>query len=241
LFLYHRVGSRTLEVVNKMLCQVLVIFPTPQRRETRADIPKSDAQPHDGLCLEAVRLGCASPVAQIEPGAHLVQVLARALHEGVGGRGVDFVARLFDDIAVQEGHGLAECDGAHDEGDQEQGVDGRHYQQAEVRKRPVVADADHDIERCDASLGNEVSFRRWEGLRGLAYDAEGADEFFRGLDARGDDHLDEVGGDADDDYHGEGLQNADEQEHLAQRHGTVARDRHLERLKWGLLRRWVKK
>jgi hypothetical protein len=62
----------------------------------------------------------------------------------------------------------------------------------------------------------------------ITYHAESADEFFGGLDTSGDDHLDEVGCDADDNDHGESLQNADQEEHLAQRHGSVAGDRHFE-------------
>jgi hypothetical protein len=175
-------------------------------------------------------------VAQIEPGAHGVEVLARALHEGVGRGGVDLVRGFVDDVAVQEGHGLSERHGAHDEGDQQQRVDGGHYEQAQVREGPVVADADHDVEGGDAGLWGGVSFGRGREERS-AYNAKGADEFFGGLDACRDDHLDEVGGYADDDHHGESLQDADEEEHLAQRHGAVAGDRHLGRVgKGGWLR-----
>jgi hypothetical protein len=56
--------------------------------------------------------------------------------------------------------------------------------------------------------------------------AESADELLWRLNASGDDHLDEVGCDADDDNHADGLEDADHQEHLAQRHGSVAWDRH---------------
>ena len=59
------------------------------------------------------------------------------------------------------------------------------------------------------------------------YHAESADEFFWWLNAGGDDHLDKVGGDADDDNHADGLEDADHQEHLAQGHGSVAWDRHV--------------
>jgi hypothetical protein len=200
---------------------LLVLVPKGRQENSRSreQDAKRDTQAHDGLGLEAVRLGRTSPVAQIEPGAHGVEVLAGALHEGVGRGGVDLVRGFVDDVAVQEGHGLSERHGAHDEGDQQQRVDGGHYEQAQVREGPVVADADHDVEGGDA--GN----------------AKGADEFFGGLDACRDDHLDEVGGYADDDHHGESLQDADEEEHLAQRHGAVAGDRHLGRVgKGGWLR-----
>lgn len=59
------------------------------------------------------------------------------------------------------------------------------------------------------------------------HDADGSYEFFGRLHTQGDNVADEVGGDADDDDHGDDLHDADEQEGLAQRHGTVARDRHL--------------
>ena len=47
--------------------------------------------------------------------------------------------------------------------------------------------------------------------------------------------MDEVGCDANYDDHGEGLQDADEQEHLAQGHGAVAGDRHFEEVEGGLV------
>jgi hypothetical protein len=108
-------------------------------------------------------------VAQIESGSHGVEVLAGALHEGVGRGGIDFVRGFVDDVAVQEGHGLSERHGAHDEGDQQERVDGGHDEQAQVREGPVVADADHDVEGGDAGLwGRRVSFGRGMGRgRGL--------------------------------------------------------------------------
>jgi hypothetical protein len=138
--------------VNKMLQSPVSNHSTTPKSSNQSNIPKRDTQTHDGLGLEAVRLGRTSPVAQIEPGAHGVEVLARALHEGVGRGGVDFVRGLVDDVAVQEGHGLSERYGAHDEGDEQERVDGGHYEQAQVREGPVVADADHDVEGCDAGL-----------------------------------------------------------------------------------------
>jgi hypothetical protein len=59
------------------------------------------------------------------------------------------------------------------------------------------------------------------------YHAECADELFGWLGAHDIDHLHEVAADADDDDHAEGLEDADKEEHLAQRHGTVAGDRHV--------------
>jgi len=59
------------------------------------------------------------------------------------------------------------------------------------------------------------------------YHTESTNKLLGRLDTSCDDHLDEVGADADDDEHAEGLQDADEQEHLAQGHGVVAWDRHV--------------
>ena len=73
-------------------------------------------------------------MAQIEAGAHHVEVLASALDKGVGGGGVDFVACFVDDVAVQKRHGLTERHCAHDEGDEQQRIDGCHDEQAQVRK-----------------------------------------------------------------------------------------------------------
>ena len=71
------------------------------------------------------------------------------------------------------------------------------------------------------------------------YHAQCADELFGRLGAHDVDHLHEVAADADDDDHAEGLEDADEEEHLAQRHGTVAGDRHIGG--WGWLSRRLKK
>lgn len=65
------------------------------------------------------------------------------------------------------------------------------------------------------------------GGRTETYNTECADEFLRRLGADDDDHLHEVAADADDNDHAEGLEDADKEEHLAQRHGTVAGDRHI--------------
>ena len=52
LFLYQSVGSRTDEVVNKMLHQVLASM--QQYKQVKRDVPKRDTQAHDGLGLKAV-------------------------------------------------------------------------------------------------------------------------------------------------------------------------------------------
>jgi hypothetical protein len=59
------------------------------------------------------------------------------------------------------------------------------------------------------------------------YDAESADELLRGLDTSDNDHLDKVAADANHNNHGEGLEDADKEEHLAQGHGTIAGNRHV--------------
>jgi hypothetical protein len=61
----------------------------------------------------------------------------------------------------------------------------------------------------------------------VTYHAEGANKLLRWLNTSSDDHLDKVGRDADNDDHADGLEDADHQEHLAQRHGSVAWDRHI--------------
>lgn len=73
------------------------------------------------------------------------------------------------------------------------------------------------------------------------YHAQCADELFGGLDTGCDDHLDKVGADANDQDHADCLEDAGAKEHLAQRHGVVAWDRHVGGLKldvvgWVLLR-----
>lgn len=65
-----------------------------------------------------------------------------------------------------------------------------------------------------------------EACIGITYHTECPDEFFGRLNTGRDDHLNEVGGDTDDDDHADGLENADHEEHLAQRHSIVAWDRH---------------
>jgi hypothetical protein len=64
---------------------------------------------------------------------------------------------------------------------------------------------------------------------------ESANELLGRLDTGCADHLDEVGADADDEDHAEGLKNPDAEEHLAQRHGVVGWNRHvggLSRRSW---------
>ena len=71
--------------------------------------------------------------------------------------------------------------------------------------------------------------RKWVWI---TYHAERSDELLWWLDTGCDDHLDKVGADADDDHHADGLKDSDSEEHLAQRHGTVAWDRHDEGCGW---------
>jgi hypothetical protein len=61
----------------------------------------------------------------------------------------------------------------------------------------------------------------------VTYDAQCTDKLFGWLNTSRDDHLDKVGRNANDKNHAKGLQDADTQEHLAQRHGSVAGDRHI--------------
>lgn len=62
------------------------------------------------------------------------------------------------------------------------------------------------------------------------YYAESSHDFLGGLDASDDNHVDKVGGYADDDDHAESLQDTDQKEHPAKRHGTVAGDGHFDGL-----------
>lgn len=63
------------------------------------------------------------------------------------------------------------------------------------------------------------------------YHAQSADELFRWLNTGCDNHLDEVGANANDQDHADSLENTGAKEHLAQRHGVVAGDRHIGGLK----------
>jgi hypothetical protein len=158
-----------------------------------------------------------------------VEVLRSSSDKGVGVLGIDVLGSLADDVAVEEGHGLAECDGADDEGDEQERVNASHDEEAEVGMRPVVADADHDVERGNTGLVRVRACRGW--FVGVTYDAQCTNELFWRLNTSGDDHLDKVGRDADNKNHAKGLQDANAQEHLAQRHGSVAGDRHIGGLK----------
>jgi hypothetical protein len=164
-------------------------------------------------------------VAEIKTGARLVEVLGSRSDERIGIGGIDILGRLANDIAVEKRHWLAESNCANDEGDEQERVNTSHDEEAEVGVRPVVADADHDVECGDAGLVavSDVVVR-WAGV---THHTERADKLLWRLDTSSDDHLHEVGSDANDDDHADGLQDADGQEHLAQRHGTVAWDRHI--------------
>jgi hypothetical protein len=90
-----------------------------------------------------------------------IEVLRSSSDKGVGVLGIDVLGSLANDVAVKEGHGLAECDGADDEGDEQERVDAGHDEEAKVGMRPVVADTDHDVERGDAGLVGVNGGRRY--------------------------------------------------------------------------------
>lgn len=71
-----------------------------------------------------------------------------------------------------------------------------------------------------------MSVGAWRKLGQNTYSGESTDEFLGCLGASDNDHLHEVAADADDNDHAESLQDADQEEHLAQRQGTVGWDRH---------------
>jgi len=74
---------------------------------------------------------------------------------------------------------------------------------------------------------------------GSTYHTECADELFWRLSAHDINHLHKVAADANDDDHAKGLKDADKEEHLAERHGTVAGNRHVGG--WWCLKRVLKK
>lgn len=171
---------------------------------------KTDAQAPDGLGLEAVGPGGARPVAQGQIGTHGVEVLSDRHGESVGGLGIDLGRRLPDDIAIEKGQRLSQSHSDNDEGDEQEGIDARHDQEAYVRLGPIESNRDSDVERCDAR------------------NREGTNKLFGRLHTARDNERDEVGRDANDDDHGDDLENSHEQEGLADGHGAVAWDRHDE-------------
>ena len=92
--------------------------------DRKVDLPKSNRHAPHSLSLEAVAAGHTSPVRQAR--IRSVEVLNRRGDERVGVLSVDFGGGLADDVAVEEGHGLAEGDGADDEGDEQERVDAGH-------------------------------------------------------------------------------------------------------------------
>ena len=102
--------------------------------------------------MEAVGLGSTSPVPDTATGP-ILHVLGGRRDKGVRVGSINLVTRLADDIAVEVAHRLAESDGADDEGDKKHGVNASHDEESEVGEGVVVADADHDVEGCDAGLG----------------------------------------------------------------------------------------
>ena len=70
--------------------------------------------------------------------------------------------------------------------------------------------------------------RRIQGfLEICTYHTQSADKLLGWFNTGCDDHLDEVGADANDQDHTDRLKDAGAKEHLAQRHGVVAWDRHV--------------
>ena len=92
-------------------------------------------------------------MAQTQLITHLVQVVLDRRGKSIGIRGIHLAARLADDVAVEVAHGLTDCDGNDDEGDEKERVGACHDEEAEIGFGPVVGDADEDVEGCDAGLG----------------------------------------------------------------------------------------
>jgi hypothetical protein len=67
----------------------------------------------------------------------------------------------------------------------------------------------------------------YDAIAGTTHYTECADKLFWRLNTSGHNHLHEVGCDSDHNDHADGLEDANSQEHLAQRHGSVAWDRHV--------------
>lgn len=84
------------------------------------NIPERNRHSPHGLSLEAVGASNTRPVAQVQTRTRSIQVLGCGSDKSVGVLGVDFLRGAADDVAVEEGHGLAEGDGADDEGDEEE-------------------------------------------------------------------------------------------------------------------------
>lgn len=116
------------------------------------DLPECNSHAPDSLSLEAVGAGNTSPVTQVQARAGSVEVLCGGSDKSVGVLGIDLLGRLANDVAVEEGHWLAESDSADDEGDEEQGIDSRHNKEAEIGVRPVITDGHHDVQCCDTGL-----------------------------------------------------------------------------------------
>lgn len=115
-------------------------------------VPKRDGHSPHSLGLEAVAASNTSPVAKIQARSRSVQVLRGRGDKCIGVLRIDFLGRLSDDVAIEERHWLAEGDCADDEGDEEEGVDASHDEEAEVGVGPVIPDADHDVKSGDAGL-----------------------------------------------------------------------------------------
>lgn len=69
----------------------------------------------------------------------------------------------------------------------------------------------------------------WYNIVRYTYNTESTNKLLWRLNTGCDNHLDEVGADANNDDHADGLKDSDSKEHLAQRHGVIGRDRHDER------------
>jgi hypothetical protein len=156
LFLYQRVGRSAQEVVNRILRSLARGL---NRHKENRNSPKRNAKTPDSLALEAVGLGSTSPVPHTAA-SPILHILGGRSDECIGVGGIDLVARLANDIAVEVAHRLSERNSADDEGDEEHGVNAGHNEESEVGEGVIVANADHDVESCDAGLGMSVMV--WE-------------------------------------------------------------------------------
>lgn len=133
---------------------------------------QGDAQTPNRLCLKAPRpRGLRGQV--VEAKGHAAsdfagsKRLSDALDALLDRKGVleRIAVDVLDAVAVEVGDGFAKGDGDDDEGNEQQGVDGSHDEEANVGGGPVEGDGDDSVEGCDASLDLLVTVARARGFR----------------------------------------------------------------------------
>ena len=127
--MYHRVGRRAQDVVNKTLLNVNMHLNPKHGQE---NLPKSNSHSPNSLGLEAVGSSNTSPMAKTKARSRLVQVLRSGCNKSISSGGICVLGRCVNDVAVKERQRLSQSDCADNKGNEKQSVESSHDKKAKI-------------------------------------------------------------------------------------------------------------